>query len=330
MGIQLLATGFVFFASVERINAQTRDFRLELPVDCDVGVTCFFQNFADLDPSKNIRDPWCGNASYDGHKGTDIRLLSMADIASDVPVTASASGIVKAVRDGEPDRLVATSADRETVAGKECGNGVVIAHGDGFETQYCHLKRGSVSVRPGERVNVGDPLGAIGSSGFSQFPHVHLSLRQNGKWIDPVSGKSLGDACGTVDENTTYLSKKAYARLPQDRRQLLSAGVSGDVIKHQNLVRLGAPDQANPSSENSVAWAWFINLQKGDEISLQFSGPEGEISSSRLKALEQSKASYSAFTGRKLSPSPGEYQLRIAIENRGAEVFSDTKTWAIR
>ena len=42
---------------------------------------------------------------------------------------------------------------RPTYADRECGNGVVIQHKDGFETQYCHMARGSITVTPGQSVD---------------------------------------------------------------------------------------------------------------------------------------------------------------------------------
>jgi len=67
-----------------------------------------------------------------------------------------------------------TPQDRERVKGKECGNGVVITHGDGYETQLCHLKQASIIVQKGDQVKKGDILGFVGTSGASEFPHVHF------------------------------------------------------------------------------------------------------------------------------------------------------------
>ena len=53
----------------------------------------------------------------------------------------------------------------QKISGKECGNGVVLVHDDGYQTQYCHLKKGSVAVKKGARVSEGDLLGFIGMSG---------------------------------------------------------------------------------------------------------------------------------------------------------------------
>ena len=71
--------------------------------------------------------------------------------------------------------------------GRDCGNGVVIDHDDGWQTQYCHLRRGSVGVTRGQAVARGDRLGVVGMSGRTQFPHLHLSVRRDGAVIDPFA-----------------------------------------------------------------------------------------------------------------------------------------------
>ena len=108
--------------------------------------------------------------SCDRHKGTDFALPSLACMAKGVAVLAAAPGQVSAVRDGEADGTCMDGAD---VAGKDCGNGIVIEPGDGWETQYCHLRQGSVAVRPGDTVAAGDRLeiGIIGPDGF-RFSHA--------------------------------------------------------------------------------------------------------------------------------------------------------------
>jgi murein DD-endopeptidase MepM/ murein hydrolase activator NlpD len=45
------------------------------------------------------------------------------------------------------------------VTDRDCGNGVVISHDDGWETQYCHMKKGSISVQDAQCVAMGQILG---------------------------------------------------------------------------------------------------------------------------------------------------------------------------
>lgn len=79
-----------------------------------------------------------------------------------VSVLSAAPGIVRRVRDGVKDVALKTPASREAMTGRECGNGVLIDHGDGWETQYCHLKLRSVRVTVGQQIERGDELGLIG------------------------------------------------------------------------------------------------------------------------------------------------------------------------
>ena len=75
-------------------------FELGLPIDCDVGRTCFIQNYVDHDSSPAARDYTCGHETYDGHDGTDFRLPSMIEERAGVAVHAAADGQVLRTRDG--------------------------------------------------------------------------------------------------------------------------------------------------------------------------------------------------------------------------------------
>lgn len=56
------------------------------------------------------------------------------------------------------------------------GNHVILDLGGGVYAAYAHLRRGSVRVRPGQRVGAGEPLAECGNSGNSSEPHVHFQL----------------------------------------------------------------------------------------------------------------------------------------------------------
>src|SRR5690348_1407100 len=68
---------------------------LGLPAACTLGKDCFVQQFADDDTRPGeAADPFCGSATYDGHDGTDLRVLSLADVARGVAVVAVTDGKV--------------------------------------------------------------------------------------------------------------------------------------------------------------------------------------------------------------------------------------------
>ncbi|XVX20581.1 M23 family metallopeptidase [Actinomycetota bacterium] len=68
------------------------------------------------------------------------------------------------------------------------GNHISIELGAGRIVTLCHLRRGSVTVRTGQQVSVGEPIGQCGNSGNSTEPHVHVQVN-NG--LDLATGRAL-------------------------------------------------------------------------------------------------------------------------------------------
>ncbi len=64
------------------------------------------------------------------------------------------------------------------------GNAVIIDHGNGMTTLYGHCSE--LYVKDGDMVEKGQPISAVGSTGFSTGPHLHFELRANGEPIDPA------------------------------------------------------------------------------------------------------------------------------------------------
>lgn len=84
-----------------------------------------------------------------------------------------------------------TASGNVTFAGRRGGYGkcIVIDHRNGFETYYGHLS--SILVREDQKVNAGDEIGKIGSTGRSTGPHLHYEIHKNGKIINPRSFLTL-------------------------------------------------------------------------------------------------------------------------------------------
>lgn len=64
------------------------------------------------------------------------------------------------------------------------GYAVYVDHGDGTQTRYAHMSQ--ISVRSGQRVERGQQLGSVGSTGASTGPHLHFEIRNNGYATDPL------------------------------------------------------------------------------------------------------------------------------------------------
>jgi murein DD-endopeptidase MepM/ murein hydrolase activator NlpD len=84
------------------------------------------------------------------------------------------------------DAIVATAAGVVSWAGKRYGYGqlVEIAHGKGYSTRYAHCKE--ILVKPGDRVEPGQTIALMGSSGRSTGPHVHYEVLKHGTQINPT------------------------------------------------------------------------------------------------------------------------------------------------
>jgi murein DD-endopeptidase MepM/ murein hydrolase activator NlpD len=65
------------------------------------------------------------------------------------------------------------------------GNHIVIRHGFGYETLYGHLSK--YKCRAGQRIQRGDVIGYVGSTGRSEGPHLHYEVHKNGKVVNPLN-----------------------------------------------------------------------------------------------------------------------------------------------
>ena len=287
--------------------------QLELPVDCEIGAACVVQNYVDLDPGPGARDHACGPLTYDGHKGTDIRVPGRPEMAAGVAVLAAASGVVRARRDGEADRAASQ-------AGPDAGNAVVLDHGDGWESQYSHLRQGSVAVALGERVAAGARLGLIGWSGRAEFPHLEFVLRHDGRAIDPFTGAPAGSGCKADVARTPLWSPTAQTALAYRAGGLLRAGFATEAPE---LARALDGDYDAPPTKQSPAlvfWAVAWGLRQGDRETIRLIAPDGKTLAEGDGTLPRDKAQWLRYLGKKRKSArfpPGRYrgEYRVTRDN---------------
>jgi murein DD-endopeptidase MepM/ murein hydrolase activator NlpD len=92
------------------------------------------------------------------------------------------TGLDFAVDSGTPIRAVASGVVTEAAYDGSYGNKTVVTLEDGTEIWYCHQEALTVSV--GQRVTTGEVIGAVGMTGNTTGPHLHLEVRPRGG--DPV------------------------------------------------------------------------------------------------------------------------------------------------
>lgn len=294
--------------------------QLYLPVQCRPGTDCWIQNYVDNDPTAGARDYRCGTRSYDRHDGTDIRLRDLAAMHAGVAVLAGAAGRVAAVRDGMPDVSV-RAAEAAAVDGRECGNGVRIEHPGGWSTQYCHMARGSIAVRPGQSVAAGQPLGRIGLSGQTEYPHLHFTVRLGTQTVDPFA---QGAPSGSCAGGQSLWAPAAAALLAYEARSVLATGFSAGAPEPQALAAgpLPAPAADSPAL---VAHAAAIGLQGGDVQRLLVRAPDGSVfADNQAEPLPRPQAQSFLFAGRRRPAAgfaAGRYSAVYEVRREGAVVL---------
>ncbi|KAF0110274.1 MAG: Peptidase M23B family protein [Rhodospirillaceae bacterium] len=248
-----------------------------MPMQCTVGVDCWIAKYMDHDPAaREMRDYACGRLAGDGHTGVDIAIRDGKAMAAGVTVVAAASGRVGRVREGVSDQDVRTTGP--AVEGRSCGNGVLVDHGEGWQSLYCHLRRGSIVVQPGQTVKTGDPLGRVGLSGETEYPHLHFDVLKNGKRIDPFVG--LADeapaACGRGA--TPLWTEEVAAQLAYQPFALYNVGFAPGKPE-RSAVRSGAYriDPFPATAEVMFLWAEMFGSKAGDEIRFRLTGPDGTV-----------------------------------------------------
>jgi murein DD-endopeptidase len=298
---------------VEASLAQSR-IRFGLPIDCIIGKDCWLANLVDLDTSPGVKDYKCEAESYNGHKGTDFAIRDLKAMQKGVAVLAAASGVVRNTRNGMVDHGGA-DATFLSVKGRECGNGVVIKHVGGWETQYCHLGKGGIIVKPGQPVKKGQKLGLVGYSGKTIFPHVHMSTRFKGKTVDPFIGLSSQPNCSYG--NYSLWDDDLIQALTQPLLAIFNAGISS-IIPNKRSVLDGHYQKKTLARKASylVVWAQILRVQKGDHVQILITGPDGNVISSHENVIKKNQARRFLYSGKKrnnLYWPEGVYRGHISV-----------------
>ncbi|MEO0487004.1 MAG: M23 family metallopeptidase [Pseudomonadota bacterium] len=297
-------------------SAGAQDITLTFPLDCTLGTTCFAQSLFDHDPSDGSGDFRCGTLTRDTHGGIDFALPDLAAMRAGVAVRAAAAGVVAGTRDRHPD--ISADDPASNYGAELCGNGVAIDHGGGWVTQYCHLKRGSLTVGSGDRVAPGAILGEVGLSGATTFPHLHLSVFRNGEKVDPFA--PTGQSCDTqgpslwsppLDIPAGGILKAGFATAAPSFEAMKDTLKSADILSATSPI---------------VAWVSGYGSQPGDTLHTRITHQSGALFHNHTETLEQRQEAWQRFTGRRFTTTPwpaGAYTAQITL-TRGQTTLAET------
>ncbi len=156
-------------------------------------------------------------------------------------VIAPADGSVVVAEDGVDDNNIG-----EINTTRNWGNTVIIKHAEGVYSKLSHLQKGSVSVRAGDMIHYGQPIGRVGNSGRSPYPHLHFQL-----------------------QSTPYIGSKTL------KYPLFAYLEDGKVLRTFDYPVKGK--RVKPVVENSLLRKAF-NLLPGTKLNWKIKTPKGEKS----------------------------------------------------
>ena len=317
---------------------------LTLPLKCNLAENCWVTGYVDLDPAKgSVQDAGCGHRSKDGQQDTHFGLpdesyLSEGDWG--VKVLAVADGTVTALRDGVRDRLVDGPRDEYWIKDKPCGNGLVIDHGQGFKSYYCHLRKASFKVQQGDVVQQGQHLGFVGESGQTSAIHLAYKLTYNGEVVDPFTGVEARRAQVDVTCKTPLaqsLWQPAWHQaLAYQPAYITAVGLAHTPPKAKDI-RHGYFDQMHSAPNDMprlIVWAYLHGLRDGDEVQFLITDQANRPWLSSTHAIESDRDELLQYVGKTLMPDSrwltGTYFVKVTVDRSDQQKRRTiaTKTWA--
>lgn len=153
-----------------------------------------------------VNSPY-GNRNGKMHNGVDL----LSGSGNRTVFANNKAKVLEAV-----DRMEDTFKVNEGEYSNYAGNYIVLEHGNGYTSQYSHLKHGSFKVKVGDIVEEGQALAEEGSSGYSFGVHLDYMVKKDEKYVDPTNyglGKELLPTYEEKTQEDNFLGSKGYFSL---------------------------------------------------------------------------------------------------------------------
>ena len=108
---------------------------------------------------------------------------------------------------GTPVWALASGRVTKRSYNKYNGNYIAIKHSNGYSTYYLHLSRFAKGLRVGKKVKQKELIGYVGTTGRSTGPHLHLSVKYGGRFINPLKLKRVKRTALKSDQLAKFMSQ---------------------------------------------------------------------------------------------------------------------------
>jgi len=320
-----LALGFT-----ASISAEDEPPKFLFPVDCVLGQNCWIARYMDRAAGTAKADYACQSKTQDKHNGTDIALADVGVMQAGVAVKAAAAGRVIALRNGMPD-IVVTDERSKTIQKQGCGNVLIVGHGNGWQTRYCHLKKESLLVKKGDRVSAGQVIAAVGLSGLTEFPHLHFMVQRNQRdqkiqYFDPFDGGLYEGGCIAPDN---LKLQSMWAQPIADASAMVMPPIITNAQLNPEEMWQAQPQTLEASADALIIQARGFHALEGDEWHFTLVYPSGKTRELKPVRQARDRQQVRAFSGIK-RPSGGFahglWQATVELV-RGGQSLGRRETW---
>ncbi|MBY0405409.1 MAG: M23 family metallopeptidase [Cyanobacteria bacterium] len=152
------------------------------------------------------------------------------------------------------------------------GNVVVVQHPGDLYTLYGH--NSYLLVKPGDRIQPGQMVSMVGSTGRSTGPHLHFEVRQGNGYVNPLDYLGYLQRLAGSRAGQTTLGRMTPIEAPtgnQPQKEALALQATGQVIEtsgsvsHRSSGKSSAPKRVNRRSSKK---GWNIELIKGSDVEM--------------------------------------------------------------
>lgn len=315
---------FLIFLSFAAKIALAQD--MAFPLVCEPGQSCWIINYPDINGEDGkAQDYTCGPGATDGDSFLRLGLSDVQTISLSPFVLAAQNGVVKDASDGVADRVIASRAQLPTGTAN-CGNGIVIDHGMGLQTAYCHLRKGSLKVKKGDRVVKGQVIATAGQSGLASWPQLGFAILKSGYMVDPVTGNTTQEGCGFKERPVIALPPLFMSYQPA---AIVTMGFSIDPVTREQMAIGKAPRFAVMNREERTInlWAMALGIHTGDEVEIRIRDPRGRtfqnqtfVADADYERLPINVSRARGYVGWRQGTYVGEVKVTRTVANRPVSV----------